>query len=144
MTKKETVIEWINAQETKMLTELITWVNHNTYSENTDGLKSFAKILEKRVKRLNGTLKVHKLSPIKTIDSNGVKQEIHTGPLLHIVKRPNAKTKVLLSIHYDTVFPKESAFQKAKKLNSKTRWSEKPGEGEKIIGGIFYLFAHLS
>ncbi|RAP38302.1 hypothetical protein DID80_02615 [Candidatus Marinamargulisbacteria bacterium SCGC AAA071-K20] len=120
MSKNNTILEWINTQEKQMLTELKSWVNHNTYSENTQGLISFAKILEKRVKRLGGTLKTHQLSSIKTIDSNGSKKEIYTGPILHIVKRPKAKTKILLSIHYDTVFPKESSFQHVKKINATT------------------------
>lgn len=108
--------QWIIKQEPELVEKLINWTNINTFSENSEGLTQFSKILKPELEKLGGTIEEITLDTIKTIDKKGHEKQIKTGTLFRVKKRENAKKKVLLSIHYDTVFPPDCSFQKTEKI----------------------------
>mgnify|MGYP003330655941 FL=1 len=140
MSDTETLFKTIEKEEASNLALLKTWVAHNTHSYNIDGLQSFLESILPHFSKLGAMQQIITPNPIHILDSKGQKRKQKIGPILHLIQRPNAKKKVLLSIHMDTVFPKNSTFQTVREL-SPTKW-----QGPGIIdakGGLLILLKSL-
>lgn len=87
------------------------WCNINTGSRNLDGLQAFLPKLEQAFSALPGTCTRRKLKPEAIITPLGEEAEQPLSDALHLVVRPNAPIKLVLTGHYDTVFPAHSSFQ---------------------------------
>jgi len=81
------------------------WSDVNTGSWNTDGLKVFAPLLADAFSELDADIRLDNSAPFETVTSKGETEEIETGPILRVISRPKAPVQVIMSGHYDTVFP---------------------------------------
>ncbi|MEO0883897.1 MAG: hydrolase [Pseudomonadota bacterium] len=104
-------IERLEDRQSDMVDQTVSWAEINTGSFNTAGLKSFAPTLADAFSRLDANLLLEDAVPFETVDSSGDVTAVDTGPLLRLEARPDAPVQVVMSGHYDTVFPKDSAFQ---------------------------------
>ena len=91
---------------------LISWCEVNTGSRNEAGLQTFLPMLEDAFSALNGQMSRIKLAPEKVVSAAGVLEDKSLCDALHIVVRPSAPIKLVMTGHYDTVFPVDSSFQK--------------------------------
>lgn len=108
---------WLASHTKEMEADLIELANQNSGSENLPGLLNVAQWLEDWV-NIPGTHfeRVH-LPPRRFVDDNGKEEAIDAAPALRWDCRPNLSRRVLLAIHYDTVFGKSHSFQVCEKLS---------------------------
>ncbi len=94
----------------EMVNRTVAWSEVNTGSWNTRGLKSFAPTLADAFAALDAEVRLDPAPPFETVDRKGETVEIETGPIVRIAARPAAPVQVVMSGHYDTVFPPEAGF----------------------------------
>jgi glutamate carboxypeptidase len=120
--------------------KLVAWCEINTGSRNTEGLQTFLPLLEEAFKALPGTIQRMPLAPEEVVGADG---SVESKPLcngLHIQVRPEAPIQIAMTGHYDTVFPKESAFQKVVDLEGDI--VNGPGVAD-MKGGILIMLEAL-
>lgn len=123
-----------------MLARVEGWCAVNTGSRNLDGLDTMAGLLADAFAPLGS---VHQREPAEAsqmLPDGGIVPLRH-GRNLHLVVRPQAPTRLLLTGHYDTVFAVDHPFQQL-------RWREPgvlngPGVAD-MKGGIAVMLAALT
>ncbi|MEM9707144.1 MAG: hydrolase, partial [Pseudomonadota bacterium] len=98
-------IERLNGANQAMLDETIKWAEHNTGSWNFDGLNAFAPTLADAFSDLDADVRLDPGEPFEVVGKNGDIDTLETGPILNVCARPDAPIQVVMSGHYDTVFP---------------------------------------
>jgi len=106
-------LHWIDTQSASLAQKLVEWSNINSGSRNLVGLARMLAALEAEFATLGGQMRRAALPPLEEIDSGGNVARAPLGEALVIRKRVDAPIRVLLSIHYDTVFAATDAFQRA-------------------------------
>ncbi len=102
----EAARERIDSAAADMLARTCAWSDINTGSWNIDGLKSFSGVLANAFSELDADIRLQDAPGFETVDSSGKVQTIHTAPILRASARTSAPVQVVLTGHYDTVFPK--------------------------------------
>lgn len=102
----QAALDRLAKRQDAMLARTIGWSKHNTGSYNAEGLKTFAPLLAEAFAETEAAVELLDTAPIKNIKANGEIEDFHTGPVLQATARPNAPNQVVLTGHYDTVFPK--------------------------------------
>lgn len=133
-------LAWIDKEQDVMLQLLQDWANINSGSENLSGLDKMIDVLSSNFAKLNGMMKEIDLHPRIVIDDLGKPIEIPHGRALSIIKRPEAKIKVFLGGHMDTVYPISHPFQKATRLNAQIL--QGPGVAD-MKGGLVIMLKAL-
>ena len=124
-----------------MLAEIEAWAAINTGSRNLAGLAQMIDVLEAAFAPLGGTATRVAAAPASQIDAGGSERVLLHGDNLHIVKRPDAPVRVLLTGHMDTVFPADHGFQACRWLDADTL--NGPGVAD-MKGGIAVIKAALT
>jgi len=88
-----------------MLARTIGWSKINTGSWNAEGLNKFAPLLAEAFAETEATVELVRTDPIEKVDANGVMQGFQSGPVLRATARPDAPNQIIMTGHYDTVFP---------------------------------------
>jgi len=105
------VLDHVAARETAIIGRAVDWANINSGSRHADGLNRVLTLLESEARNLPAEV-VRLATPASTTvgDDGAVRTEAHAD-VLRITARPEAPIQVVLTGHYDTVFPAESPFQ---------------------------------
>ena len=98
--------EYLQDAAARMQTRTCAWSDINTGSWNTDGLKAFAPILADAFSELDAEVRLDEALPFEAITPSGTAEAIYTGPILRVASRADAPIQIVMSGHYDTVFPK--------------------------------------
>ncbi len=105
------VLDHVAARGLAIIQRAIDWSNLNSGSRNTAGLEAVLMRLEAEARTLNAICERIATTPSTSIGDDGtVRQDTHADAL-KITQRPDAPIQVVLTGHYDTVFPAESTFQ---------------------------------
>ena len=105
------VLDHVAARETAIVGRAIAWANVNSGSRNPDGLAQVLALLEAETGLLPAeTARIPTRGSTSIGDDGAVRSEVHADAL-KITARPEAPIQVVLTGHYDTVFPTESPFQ---------------------------------
>ena len=131
----------IDGQRTVMLAEIEAWAAINTGSRNLAGLAHMADVLESAFAPLGGTIRRAAAAPATQLDATGQQRPLAHGDNLHIVKRPDAPVRVLLTGHMDTVFAADHLFQACRWLDADTL--NGPGVAD-MKGGIALIKTALT
>ncbi len=123
-----------------MLGHVIEWSAINSGSRNLPGLAAMAGSLRAAVRSLGGHMAMVDAEPVTAIDAGGREISLPHGRNLHVVMRPHAPVRVLLTGHMDTVFGPEHSFQACRWLDEDT--INGPGVAD-MKGGIAVMFAAL-
>ncbi|MEH6409459.1 MAG: hydrolase [Hyphomonas sp.] len=102
----EAALERLNMASAGMVARTCAWSDINTGSWNIDGLKALSGVLADAFSELDGHVRLDEAPGFETIDASGKVEIIHTAPILRVSSRPSAPVQVVLTGHYDTVFPK--------------------------------------
>ncbi|MGV6801704.1 MAG: hydrolase [bacterium] len=97
--------ERLTALNQAMVERTIKLAKINTGSWNVEGLKSFAPILANQFSELEASVKQSNGKPFEIIHNNGDAELFETAPIIQVEARPTADVQIVLSGHYDTVFP---------------------------------------
>lgn len=103
-----------------MLQRLRRWSEINSGTDNLPGLARMHAELVEAFAPLGGEMKSLDLPPATSIDSGGNIVSQPLGQTIQIIKRPDAPLRVLLVIHYDTVYGVDHPFQTTTLLDDDT------------------------
>ena len=123
-----------------MLALVQRWAGVNSGSRNLYGLASMAGLLADSFAVLPGEIELITPEPVDIIAPDGRAETIEHGSHLHLMVRPDAPVRLLLTGHMDTVFPSDHALQSC-------RWIDRdllngPGVAD-MKGGLAVMLAAL-
>lgn len=113
-------LDLLDNRQQPMMELIESLCNTNSGTMNLAGLDKVKQQLAKAYAPLGGEIKLLDCEPRTVVDDAGNVIASPLGQAIHIVKRPDAKKKVLLCIHMDTVYDAAHAFQKCKMLDNGT------------------------
>ncbi|MEM6750757.1 MAG: hydrolase [Planctomycetota bacterium] len=107
-------------QPDRMAERIVRWSAVNSGSWNPDGLARMVDTLAQAVAHDFGEAPQRvDLPPLTRVLDTGETESVATGPALVLRRRPEAPRRVLLGIHYDTVFGPEHPFQAVREHDGK-------------------------
>src|SRR5690606_8891592 len=107
----QAVLDHVAARGDVIVQRAIDWAAINSGSRNAAGLARMLDVLEAEARRLPAAVvRVPTKASTTVADSGAVIPESYAD-CLTITARPEAPIQVVLTGHYDTVFPADSAFQ---------------------------------
>jgi glutamate carboxypeptidase len=109
-------LQWIETQADAMQRDVVRWADINSGSHNLPGLARMLDTLEADFASLGATRRRVQLPPATEIDRHGKVAERPLGEAQVLTKRPDARVRVLLNIHYDTVYGPNHPFQDAQMI----------------------------
>jgi glutamate carboxypeptidase len=130
----------LDGQRPALLAEIERWAAINSGSRNLDGLARMADVLADAFVPLGGEVRRVPAAPASQMGSDGHERAQAHGDNLHIIKRPDAPIRVLLTGHIDTVFGPDHPFQACRWLDADTL--NGPGVAD-MKGGIAVMKAAL-
>ena len=101
----DAVCDRVTALEGAMQTRTLDWARINTGSWNREGLDLLAPQIADAFSTLEADIHLDKPDPFEKIDDQGLADAFQTGPIIRVEARPDATVQVIMSGHYDTVFP---------------------------------------
>lgn len=134
-------INSIEQQHNKMLDQLLAWSAINTGSYHLSGLARMHDTLISDLKILGGKIESLELPAVQQIQSDGTLQVCPLGRVIRIHKRPEAKRRILLCGHMDTVFEETHTFQTCHQLDDNTL--NGPGVAD-MKGGLIVMMTALA
>ncbi len=138
--KRNAACAWIASQQSQITADLIELANQNSGSDHLTGLLQVAQWLEDQMDLHHAQFHRIALPPRHEIDSHGNELAVETGPALRWDFHPNQRRRVLLAIHYDTVFGAADPFQTCELLTVDRL--QGPGVAD-AKGGILVIRAAL-
>ena len=135
-TAESNIIANASALHDPMIETLLSWSRVNSGSHNRDGLRDMRGILSAYLSDLPGTVTEAGLTVGETVRNDGSIEKIDYEPSLLVTVRPKAPIQIVLTGHYDTVFPKSSAFQEPVNIDDDT--VNGPGVAD-MKGGILVM-----
>lgn len=111
------ILKWIDSQYDTMIATVEKWAHINSWSDHIAGLDEMCTTLLKEFAILHGEHTAIPIPPRKIVTSQGTLTEKHTSKVISVKKRPHAPFQILLSGHYDTVYPPTHPFQKVEHLD---------------------------
>lgn len=134
------VLNAIEGQGAQMIADVLEWSALNSGSHNLPGLEKMAEILEVSFADLGASVEKIQLDPLQEVNDLGEIVTRPQGKVLRFSKRNQAKRKILLCIHYDTVFGADHPFQSPRWLDENTL--NGPGVAD-AKGGILVILNAL-
>ncbi|GGB61938.1 acetylornithine deacetylase [Henriciella pelagia] len=111
----EAIIERIASSEALLQQRTLEWSAINTGSHNKAGLEQLAPVLADAFSALDADVRLDKSLPFENVDGKGRAVEMETGPVIRVKARSDAPVQIIMSGHYDTVFP-EGTFTEIRDL----------------------------
>ena len=108
----QTVLDHVAARGGHIVDRAIAWSNINSGSRHAQGLNAVLAALETEAGRLPADIARVPTQGSTTVGDDGAVQIEAHADALTITARPDAPIQVVLTGHYDTVYPAESGFQK--------------------------------
>ncbi|MBL4596920.1 MAG: hydrolase [Robiginitomaculum sp.] len=124
----------------QMIATLKNWSNINSGSMNIPGLHRQLAQIKTVFAELGGTMDEVALPPTQAVDGAGTPYEIEHAASFRLVQRPAAPIQILLTGHYDTVFPETSTFQTVRAVGEDQLHG--PGVAD-MKGGLLVMFQAL-
>ena len=123
-----------------MLSDVMEWSAQNSGSRNAAGLAAMRGRLAGAFAALPGEVSETALPPQQVVSSQGEMEDIPLEPALEVSVRPNAPVHVVLTGHYDTVFPEDFHFQTPERVDEQTLHG--PGTAD-MKGGLRVMLEAL-
>lgn len=131
---------WLDSQVEAMCAETIALAEINSGSFNVAGVNAVGQRLQSYFAALNGEVELLAVKPWETLGDDGVVVQRALGQAVRIRKRPEAPIQVFLCGHMDTVFPKDSHFQKVARLRQDAHGEILHGPGvADLKGGLVVM-----
>ena len=101
----EAVCERVSDLQDAMQARTFEWAEINTGSWNRAGLDVMAPKMADAFSALQADIELIPTDPFEKVSDNGDVEAFETGPVIRIASRPEADMQIIMSGHYDTVFP---------------------------------------
>ena len=123
-----------------MLGDVVAWSSQNSGSRNAAGLKAMRGMLADAFSGLPGEVSEVTLAPQEVLSAKGDVEAIALEPALEVCVRPDAPVQVVLTGHYDTVFPADYHFRTPERVDADTLHG--PGTAD-MKGGVRVMLEAL-
>jgi len=107
----QAVLDHVAARGPAIVGRAVGWAGVNSGSRNAAGLSRMLDLLEAAAAPLSADVARLPTAGSTSVGDDGVVREEAHADALRIRQRPDAPVQVILTGHYDTVFPADSAFQ---------------------------------
>lgn len=134
------VLDAVAEAEDQILARTLAWCAVNSGSRNSDGLARQRTLLEEAFSALPGRVERVPLPPTREVLDDGVLREQSFEDGLLVAVRPEAPIQAVLTGHFDTVYPADSAFQTVRTRADGALWG--PGVAD-MKGGLSVMLAAL-
>lgn len=134
------ILDTLSTRQAAMVDRLKTWSHINSGSRNRDGLALMRAQLAAAFSALPGKCEDIALKTGQYVEPDGTISQIAYEPSLLVRVRETAPIQVVLTGHYDTVFPKDSPFQTTTDLGAGRLGG--PGVAD-MKGGILVMLEAL-
>ena len=135
------VLATLDGARPTLVAQTCAWAAINSGSRNMSGLAAMADALRQAFAPLGGQVALRDALAVAATDATGKPQPLAHGRNLHVVVRPDAPVRVLLTGHMDTVFAADHPFQALAWLDADTL--NGPGTAD-MKGGIAVMLAALT
>lgn len=108
---EQNLLNGVAAKYDNRVATLLAWSSQNSGSHNPEGLTAMRALLRGYAQKLPGVIIDQNLATGECITPHGEKQVVTYEPALEVSVRPEAPIQLVLTGHYDTVFPKDFHFQ---------------------------------
>jgi len=98
-------LERIRGLQAALTAQTVEWARINTGSWNAAGLKALAPEIARRFGALEAEVRLRPLEPFEIVSARGEAEHVETGPLIAVSARQDAPVQIVMTGHYDTVFP---------------------------------------
>ena len=136
---EQSIIDHMDDSQTDKIETVERWSSQNSGSHNRTGLDRMRNLLSDRFASLPGNISDIDLPKGEHITSSGGVEEIEYAPALKVTVRPEAPIQIVLTGHYDTVFPKDFHFQTPVRVDEDT--INGPGTADMKAGLMVMLTA---
>ncbi len=133
-------LDHIATLQNAMVERVQTWSKINSGSHNREGIDAMRSVLRTAFEPLGGEIADRDLKIGQYVTAAGKQTDVDYAPALEVTVRPNAPIQIVLTGHYDTVFPKDFHFQAPKWLDDETL--NGPGVAD-MKGGIIVMLEAL-
>ncbi|NNC36549.1 MAG: hydrolase [Hyphomonadaceae bacterium] len=123
-----------------LVSQLVQWSHINSGSKNQSGLRAMRAELLETFKELPGSVSEEKLAKGSYVQPDGLISTVNYEPSVLVTVRPEADIQIVMTGHYDTVFPENSHFQQSKTIDDQTM--NGPGVAD-MKGGILVMLEAL-
>ncbi len=134
-------LDWIDGEADARADEVKAWSRINSGSRNDAGLRAMLEVLPTAFARLEARIDRVDLPPSEVVGADGTVRPVEHPPSLRVTQRPAAPIQIVLTGHYDTVFPVDSAFQDWRMLDADT--INGPGVAD-MKGGVLVMATALA
>ncbi len=138
--KERAILNAVIAHKDAMVETVQLWSRQNSGSKNREGLVAMRRLLSTAFTALPAKQQDIALPPGEFISNKGQSETVTYEPSLLVTVRPEAPIQLVLTGHYDTVFPKDSHFQAPVFLDDNTL--NGPGTAD-MKGGILVMLEAL-
>lgn len=132
-------LEFLNDKQDEMVELVQTLCNINSGTLNIAGVRRVGDMLADRYSGLDVEITRHRIDDLQTVDDAGNVVSQPLGPLVHVVRNPNVRPRVVLCIHTDTVYDTGHTFQDCQWLDGNTL--NGPGVADAKGGQVVMLYA---
>lgn len=101
----ESALDHLSAINDQMVKRTADWALVNTGSWNVEGLRSFSSTVADAFSELDAAVRLDPSVPFERVNARGEVEQIETAPVIRVDARPDAPVQIVLTGHYDTVFP---------------------------------------
>lgn len=99
------ICERVSELDETMQARTLDWARINTGSWNREGLEQLAPMLADAYAALDADIVLKPAPAFERVTNSGAVEMTETSPILEVTARPEAPVQVIMSGHYDTVFP---------------------------------------
>jgi len=138
--EERAILHALEARKASMTETVQQWSRQNSGSKNREGLAAMRALLAQAFADLPAKQSDIALPPGEFISNKGQSESVDYEPSLLVTVRPEAPVQLVLTGHYDTVFPKDSHFQTPVFLDDNTL--NGPGTAD-MKGGILVMLEAL-
>jgi len=141
LTKTEQkLIDGLDDAQSHLKKKLWEWSSQNSGTQNRSGLEKMRAMIGNVFSELPGDITDAPLTPGEFVTPNGEVTTVEYEPAFKLQVRPDADVQLVLTGHYDTVFPKDYHFQAPKLLEDEIMGG--PGTAD-MKGGLLVMFNAL-
>ena len=138
--REQQILDKLVSRQTDMVSTVLEWSRINSGSRNKPGLDEMRNVLSQVFGELPGEVFEPALSEGEYVSPKGVINPVEYAPAMQLCVRPNAPIQLVLTGHYDTVFPKDSHFLTPQYIDEET--VNGPGVAD-MKGGILVMLEAL-
>lgn len=105
------VLDWLESEADWMISTVKDWSAINSGSFHREGLDRMRQPIIDAFSHLEARVEEVELATSSVVERSGEIRDIHYAPAIQVSSNNDAPVRIVMTGHYDTVFPEDSHFQ---------------------------------